>query len=79
MNLDLDAYESPSDPAAGNQPLVFVLAVVCAGIVLDRFHPLAFPAWWSTAAFCWVAWLLFWRKGQNYMAATALVVCLAAM
>jgi len=78
MNLDLDAYESPSDPAAGNQPLVFVLAVVCAGIVLDRFHPLAFPAWWSTAAFCWVAWLLFWRKGQNYMAATALVVCLAA-
>ena len=78
MIANPNANEAPREPAAGYQPLVIALAVVCAGIVLDRFHPLAFCAWWSAAAVGWIAWLLLWRRRRDRAATAALLVCLAA-
>ena len=60
------------------QPLVIVLAVVCAGIVADRSWPLPLAAWWLAAAAAWAAWWAPWRRGRLRLAATMLLLAAAA-
>jgi len=60
------------------QPLVIVLAAAAAGIVADRFWPLAVPVWWAATAAAWVGWLVLWRRGRQLPAAWALLLATAA-
>jgi len=54
------------------QPLVVVLAAVCAGIVLDRQAGVALPVWFAAAACALLCWWLLWRKGRDRFAAALL-------
>ncbi len=78
MSTTFDDRESTSEPAAGYQPLLVVLAAVCAGIVLDRYWPRAILLWWLAGAITWLAWWLCRRKGRDRAAAVSLLFCLAA-
>jgi hypothetical protein len=50
--------ESPSSsPRPCYQPLVIVLSAVAAGILFDRFWPLALGLWWAVAIGGLAAWL----------------------
>ncbi len=61
------------------QPLVIVLAAVCAGIVVDRVAPLAL-GWSVTAATAALAsWWLLWRSGRFNAAGVLLLVSLVSV
>ena len=60
------------------QPLVIVLAAVCAGIVADRYWPLPLVVWWLAAAGAGAAWWLLWRRGRLGLAATMILLAAAA-
>jgi competence protein ComEC len=65
------------------QPVVLVLAAVCAGMVADRLvapmAPRSFEMWWGTASTAFIAWLACCRFGKYTAAAIAIFVCLAAI
>ncbi len=61
------------------QPLVVVLAAVCAGIAADRFLPRGVFAWWLIAGGAWAAWLLLRLCAHDCWAAAALMVAVAAL
>ena len=44
----------------GYQPLVVVLAAVCAGILFDRYLPARLIFWWLLAGGLWSVWLVAW-------------------
>jgi len=64
-------------PGPRYQPLVIVLAAVCAGIAADRFRPLPVFAWWGIAAGAWPLWLGAWRCGRQRPAAVLLLLSVA--
>ncbi|MEX2560725.1 MAG: ComEC/Rec2 family competence protein, partial [Pirellulales bacterium] len=73
MDASAPAREGPR-----YQPLVIVLAAVCAGMAGDRFAPWPAQAWWAVAAGGWLAWLVLWRRGRERAAAAWLLIALAA-
>jgi len=69
----------PPQPAGPRyQPLVIVLAAVCAGIAGDRFLRVPLFGWCSAAGVAWIAWLLLWRRGRDRAAAAALLLAATA-
>ncbi|HEV3415694.1 MAG TPA: ComEC/Rec2 family competence protein [Pirellulales bacterium] len=60
------------------QPLVVVLAGVCAGIVADRQMNLPLAAWLIAGAVAWAAWLALRKFGRDTLAAVVLVGSLVA-
>ena len=63
---------------ASYQPLVIVLAAVCAGIMADRFRPLPWGVWWLVAVAAWSGWLILWRRGRWQIASGAILLAAAA-
>ncbi len=59
------------------QPLIVVLAAVCAGIVADRYAAPSMPAWLAMALPAGFAWLLLWRRHCDRAAAGMLLLILA--
>jgi competence protein ComEC len=52
------------------QPLVVVLAALCAGFVVDRYAPavglsVSVPLLWSASVLVWACWHLAWRAGRR--------------
>ena len=58
------------------QPLVIVVAALCAGIVLDRYVPLPPIGVWLTAVGCVVTWRCLHRR-RAQQAATVLLLAVA--
>lgn len=65
-------------PALRYQPLVQVAVAVCAGIVVDRYGPLAVGLWWAVAIGAGAAWLILWRRRWNRGAAAAVLLAVGA-
>jgi competence protein ComEC len=60
------------------QPLVIILLAFAAGIVADRYNPLAFSTWWTVAAVSWALWLLVCWRGSERLSACLLLVSISA-
>ena len=70
---------APPESARGEyQPLVTVLAPVCAGIVADRYVALSIWWWWPVAVVAWMAWWVLWRREFTRAAVWPLAISLAA-
>jgi len=67
----------PEEPPR-HEPLVAVAAAAGAGILADRFAPLALGAWWAVAAAAWLVWLIVWHRRWLRAAAVVLLVSVAA-
>jgi competence protein ComEC len=59
---------------ADYQPLVLALMAASAGVLLDRFAPVAEAVWWLGALVAWCGWWLAWRQGARRAAALPLVI-----
>lgn len=60
------------------QPLVIVLAAVCAGIVADRSWAVSVFLWWAVAGASWATWLGLWCRRWDRFAAAVLLAAAAA-
>ncbi len=60
------------------QPLVIVLAAVCAGIVAERFYPMPVFACWTAAVVALAVWFCLWRYHRERTAAVLLMLAVAA-
>ena len=60
------------------QPLVVVVAAAAAGIVADRYWPLAAGLWWFAALTALPCWFLAWRRMRLRTAAFILLAAVAA-
>jgi competence protein ComEC len=72
------ADSSPRAYTHAYQPLVVVLAAVCAGIALDRWLAIWLSAWLLTAMAAWLVWWRLWRRNQLQWSALVLLVGAAA-
>ncbi len=63
------------------QPLVFVLAALCAGIVVDRYLPLGLYVWWSLAVGTLIMWWAAdrWKRVRPAVAIVLLLMSVAAI
>ena len=61
------------------QPLVVVVAAAAAGIVADRYWPLAAGLWWFAALTALPCWFLAWRRMRLRTAAFILLAAVAAV
>jgi competence protein ComEC len=60
------------------QPLVPVLAAVCAGIFVDRYASPGLAIWWFLATVAWAAWLVLWLLKTERAACALLLVAAGA-
>ena len=60
-------------------PLVVVLTAAAAGMVADRYRPLAVPVWCVVAAVALGLWFTLRRKRKNAPAAISLLVAVAGL
>lgn len=68
----------PPRQTAAYQPLVIVLAAVCAGIVADRAWGMPVGAWSGAAGVAWIGWAALWRRGWDRTAGLVLLASVAA-
>src|SRR5437762_4645418 len=61
------------------QPLVIVLAAVCAGIVGDRELTVSIPSWLVVGAAAWLVWLALWKCHCDRTASVVLLVVLLSV
>src|SRR5690348_14298568 len=61
------------------QPLLIVLATVCAGIIFDRYVALAFWVWIAVAAVALGLWVWLWQRGSGTGAVMALLLAASAI
>jgi len=73
------ACETRRVSTPGYNPAVITLAAAAAGMVVDRFRPLPFAAWWTIAAACLTGWLALHHKRRNKAAACVLLLAASAL
>jgi competence protein ComEC len=61
------------------QPLVVLLAAVCAGILADRHLDWPLAIWTAWAAACLAVWWLVWRRGGDRSASVVLLLAAVAV
>jgi competence protein ComEC len=61
------------------QPLVVVVAGICAGIVGDREYGIPLLAWFLGGIAIWIVWFFAWRLNRDRLAAAAVTGVLIAV
>lgn len=72
------ADSTPRAKQHAYQPLVVVLAAVCAGIAVDRWLAIWLSTWLLVSIVAWLAWWRLWRRNALQPAACLLLVSAAA-
>ncbi len=71
--------EPAGTPSGRYHPLVIVLAAAAAGIVVDRYRPLAFPVWCILAAAALGCWFVVNRRRKELAAGITALIAVAAL
>ena len=71
--------EAKRPPTPGYHPLVIALVAGAAGMVADRYRPLAIAAWWTIAATGLGLWFILHRKRKDVAAAMTMMLATAAL
>ena len=70
----MDIENQQATLIARHQPLLYVFASFCFGIVADRFYPQSVRVWLATAFSTWLVWLLLRRKRRDVFASIVLML-----
>jgi competence protein ComEC len=73
------ASRAASAAGGSYQPLVIALAVVCGGVMADRYMPQPAPAWWLMALACWSGWAVLHACRLERVSSICLSLCLAGV
>lgn len=79
MNAPQPPNEGAARSPARYQPLVLVAAVVSAGIVADRWFPLAIGVWLAIGVLGWTLWFVLRGSKRLLLGTTLLGIALAAL